>query len=108
VEMLQGAVRHDVENYVMEDICKYMDGSSFLSIASNWLTTHAVHAERRFWEMEQVIETLREVGVEPVMATATRKKLKASVDLRLKEFFGGKEPKDYHRVIAAIEAKTSS
>lgn len=108
VEMLQGAVRHGVENYVMENICKYMDGSSFFSIANNWLTTHAVHAERRFWEMEQVIETLREVGVEPIMATATREKLKASVDLRLREFFEGREPKDYHRVIAAIEAKTSS
>lgn len=108
VEMLQGAARYGVENYVMENICKYMDGSSFFSIASNWLTTHAVHAERRFWEMEQVIKTLREVGVEPIMATATREKLKASVDLRLREFFGGREPKDYHRVIAAIEAKRSS
>lgn len=108
VEMLQGAVRHDVENYVMENICKYMDGSSFFSIANNWLTTHAVHAERRFWEMEQVIETLREIGVEPIMATATREKLKVSIDLRLKEFFEGREPKDYHQVIAAIEAKTSS
>jgi len=42
------------------------------------------------------------------MATATREKLKVSVDLRLREFFKGREPKNYHRVIAAIEAKTSS
>ncbi|MFQ5834962.1 MAG: prephenate dehydrogenase/arogenate dehydrogenase family protein [bacterium] len=107
LEMLQGAARYDVQNYVMEDICKYMDSNSFLLIASNWLTTHAVHAERRFREMEQVIKTLEEIGINPVMATATREKLKASVDLRLEEFFEGRQPKDYDQVIAAIEAKTS-
>jgi len=108
LEMLQGAVRYGVENYVMEDICKYMDSSSFLLIANNWLTTHAIHAKRRFMEMEQVVKTLREIGINPVMATATKKKLKASVDLKLEEFFKGREPEDYHQVIAAIEAKTSS
>jgi 3-hydroxyisobutyrate dehydrogenase-like beta-hydroxyacid dehydrogenase len=107
LEMLQGAVRYGVENYVMEDICKHMDSNSFLSIASNWLTTHAIHAERRFREMEQVVKTLREVGINPVMASATREKLKVSIDLRLEEFFKGRKPEDYHRVIAAIEAKTS-
>ncbi len=108
LEMLQGATRYGVEDYVMKDICEHMDSNSFLLIASNWLTTHAIHAERRFREMEQVVKTLREVGINPVMATATREKLKASVDLRLEEFFEGRKPEDYHQVIAAIEAKTSS
>ncbi|NQS89905.1 NAD(P)-dependent oxidoreductase [Patescibacteria group bacterium] len=106
VEMLQGAVRYGVESYVMEDISRYMDNHSFLSIANDWLITHPIDAERRFWEMEQVVKTLREVGINPIMATATREKLKASVALKLKEFFKGGEPEDYHQVIAAMEAKT--
>lgn len=66
-----------------------------------------VHGERRAREMEEVAETVREAGVEPIMAEATARRMDWSARLNLREAFGGKAPADY-REFARIVAETVS
>jgi len=62
----------------------------------------AIHAERRMHEMEEVAKTLADVGVEPIMASATVERLRRCVALDLKTRFGSREPADYREVVNAI------
>ena len=52
--------------------------------------------------MEEVAETLRSVGVEPVMAEATARCQDWLAGLGLLEHFGGKAPDDYRAVAQAV------
>ena len=67
-------------------------------------TVAALHGERRAHEMAEVSRTLSDAGVDPIMASATARRLKWCADLGLKARFGDREPKDYHDVLNAIAA----
>jgi 3-hydroxyisobutyrate dehydrogenase-like beta-hydroxyacid dehydrogenase len=103
LEMLVAAKRCDLVEPLMGAIVEHMDHSSFNDIANTWLTTNAIHAERRTEEMEHVIETLNELNMKPIMAEATRDRLRTSVQSGLKNFFKGEKPCDYREVIDALE-----
>ena len=49
-----------------------------------------VHGERRAREMEEVSETLRAIGVEPIMAEAAARRQQWSADLGLRSRFPGR------------------
>lgn len=102
LEMLVAAKRCDLVEPLMRAIVEHMDGNSFYDIANTWLTTNAIHAERRAEEMDHVIETLNELNMKPIMAEATRERLRTSVQSGLKDFFKGKKPEDYREVIDAL------
>jgi len=53
-----------------------------------------VHGERRAREMDEVAATLREMGVEPMMATATARRTDWAASLGGRDRFGG----EFHRV----------
>jgi 3-hydroxyisobutyrate dehydrogenase-like beta-hydroxyacid dehydrogenase len=103
LEMLVAAKRCDLVEPLMGAIVEHMDHSSFNDIANTWLTTNAIHAERRTEEMEHVIETLNELNMKPIMAEATRDRLRTSVQSGLMNFFKGEKPCDYREVIDALE-----
>ncbi len=71
LEMLIAGRRADVAEYLWKDIVDFMTKNSFERVAENWIRTHPVAFERRYHEMVQVIETLKEMGVEPVMTKGT-------------------------------------
>ena len=81
-------------------------------LASYLVGRVVVHGERRAREMEEVAETVREAGVEPMMAEATARRMDWSAQLNLKDAFGGKSPADYRefaRKVAEIsETPTGS
>lgn len=104
LEMLVAAKRCDLVEPLMGAIVEHMDGTSFYDIANTWLTTNAIHAERRTEEMEHVIQTLNELNMKPIMAKAVRDRLRASFQSGLKDFFKGKKPEDYREVIDALAA----
>jgi hypothetical protein len=54
--------------------------------------------------MEEVAATLRELGIEPMMAEATVRRMDWAADLGLKERFNGAFPKSYKEVLEAIAA----
>ena len=90
LEFLIAGKRAGIEQDLWEDVVDFMTHNSFDRVASNWVQTHAVAHERRYHEMVQVVETMREIGVEPIMASGTEAFFKRSLALGLKETFAVK------------------
>lgn len=71
---------------------------------ANFFTTRtAVHAERRSHEMEEVAETLKAMGLDPIMSDASARRLGEVAKLGLKEQFKEKAPESYKEFYAAIK-----
>jgi hypothetical protein len=66
-----------------------MTENLFEKVASNWVRSHAMASERRYYEMVQVRETMQEMGIEPVMTSGIEAFFKRSLYLGLKEAFAG-------------------
>jgi hypothetical protein len=58
--------------------------------------------------MEEVAATLRELGIDPMMAEATVRRMDWAAGLDLKAKFGGEFPKTYQEVLDAIRARLSA
>jgi 3-hydroxyisobutyrate dehydrogenase-like beta-hydroxyacid dehydrogenase len=90
LEMLSAAKRAGVEDHLWKDIVDFMTRHSFDKVAENWIRTHPLAVERRYHEMVQVVETLEEIGIEPLMTRATRDFFQRSRQMRLGDHFAGK------------------
>jgi hypothetical protein len=64
-----------------------------------------IHSERREHEMEEVIATLKALGVNSIMSEASKAKLNWCTKLGLKEYFQGVPPKDFHEILAALDQR---
>ena len=102
LEMLVAARKAGMAEYLWNDIVEFMTKHSFQGIAENWIKTHPLACERRYHEMEQVLETLSDLDIEPVMTRGTTNFFKRSVELRLGEEFAHK-PDDFRDVPARLE-----
>ncbi|MDN5343899.1 MAG: hypothetical protein PWQ18_10 [Clostridia bacterium] len=105
LEMLLAARRYNADEQVLASIAETLEKTPFVASANRYVTGDAIHAARRVHEMVGVIATLREMGIEPIMAEATRARLAWSASLGLKEYFGGQTPASYKEVLAAIEER---
>lgn len=70
------------------------------------VASDAIHGERRAHEMDMVIETMRDVGIEPRVTRGTAEMLHWAAGLGLREHFGGETPADWRAVIEEIAART--
>jgi len=87
VEMLAAGKRAGVASYLWQDIVSFMSDNPFETVAENWVKTHVTACDRRYHEMSQVLETLKELGIEPIMTRATEAFFKRSVDLQPRKQF---------------------
>ncbi|MGH7263866.1 MAG: DUF1932 domain-containing protein [Candidatus Rokuibacteriota bacterium] len=71
LELRLAGRRAGIERDLWDDVLELMTESPFERVAGNWVRTHAVASARRHAEMAQVMETMRELGIEPVMTAAT-------------------------------------
>ena len=86
------------------EVADFMTRNPFDRVAPNWVRTHAVAYERRYHEMVQVAETMRELGVEPVMTSGTEAFFRRSLSLGLKDGFPEK-PSSMGAVIDFMEKR---
>ena len=86
------------------DISRFMDSKSFEMIGSNWVISHAVAHERRYYEMLQVVDTMRELGVEPIITEGTLAVFKQSLDMGMSKKFP-ERPDSIDAVIEFIEGR---
>jgi 3-hydroxyisobutyrate dehydrogenase-like beta-hydroxyacid dehydrogenase len=107
-EMLVAAEKCDLMEPVMDAIVAHMDNSSFLNIADTWVTTNVQHAERRADEMDHVIQTLKQLDVQPIMSMATQERLRKCASTNLKEQFENEKDLDYQRVIKSMVERNYS
>ncbi len=65
-------------------------GSTFAKALADAGAVHGVAHERRYHEMNQVIDLLKDMQFDPIMTEATNRFFKRSTDLQLSQDFTGK------------------
>jgi 3-hydroxyisobutyrate dehydrogenase-like beta-hydroxyacid dehydrogenase len=103
-ECVLGASRYGAEERVFRSLGETFPGLDWADMATYMVGRVVVHGERRAREMEEVVETLRSSGVDPIMAEATVRRMDWSVQLGLKKLFGA-EPPATHREFADAVAE---
>jgi 3-hydroxyisobutyrate dehydrogenase-like beta-hydroxyacid dehydrogenase len=92
---------------VHEHVLASLEGTfgkySFPGLVRHLIERHAVHGRRRANELEEVAESLREVGVEPIMAEAGYRRMSWDVERGLQERFTGGEDPDWLEVLAELD-----
>lgn len=108
VESLTAAHRAGVVDKVIESLGESFPGMDWRGKAGYHLGRVALHAARRADEMEEVAETLRDIGVPPTMAEATARQLRMCADMGLREMFRDDAPDEIAPYVAAVSAAHSS
>lgn len=103
-ECVLGATRYGAEARVFQSLAETFPGLDWAEMTTYMVGRVVVHGERRAREMEEVVETLRSSGVDPIMAEATVRRMDWSVQLGLKKLFGGEAPASYREFADAVES----
>ena len=74
VECVLGASRFEADELVFASLNESFPGIDWKKLADYMTGRVVVHGERRAREMEEVAETLRAIGVDPIMAEATARR----------------------------------
>ena len=74
VECVLAATQFDADELVFASLDESFPGIDWKKLADYMTGRVVVHGERRAREMEEVAETLRSIGVEPIMAEATARR----------------------------------
>ncbi len=101
-ECVLGASRYGAEERVFQSLAETFPAIDWSRLATYMVGRVVVHGERRAREMEEVAETLRSMGVEPIMAEATVRRMDWSAQLGLKKRFGGEAPATHREFADAV------
>ena len=105
IELMVAAKKAEITDEIWCDINSFMQSKPFEEIAKNWVISHVYASKRRYFEMEQVVETVKELGFDPIMSIATTKFFDRSVKMGIGEFFTEK-PQSIKEVIDFFEKKS--
>jgi Domain of unknown function (DUF1932) len=103
-----GSSRYGADGYVFASLAESFPGIDWKKLADYMVGRVVVHGERRAREMEEVAETLRAAGVEPIMTEATVRRQDAMAQLGLRPQFGPEGPKTYREVLDALAGVVKS
>lgn len=103
-ECVLAAGRFDADRYVFASLNESFPGIDWKKLADYMVGRVAVHGERRAREMEEVADTLRAIGIEPIMAEAAARRQDWSAQLDLRSRFGPEGPATYREVLDAISS----
>ncbi len=106
--MIRGAEKYGIVDEVLESASEVMSKASFKETVNNWLSSTAIHAERRAKEMEEAIETMEALGFNPVMSVGTKKIFEEIAGFELEELFQGKIPDSFDKVLEKINKLPSA
>jgi 3-hydroxyisobutyrate dehydrogenase-like beta-hydroxyacid dehydrogenase len=105
-ECVLGASHFGAEERVFASLQKSFPGIEWKRLADYMVNRVVVHGERRAREMEEVAETLRSAGVEPIMAEATARRQEWAAKLELAAEFGPDGPTTYQEVLDVLRLRT--
>jgi 3-hydroxyisobutyrate dehydrogenase-like beta-hydroxyacid dehydrogenase len=88
IEFLVAGERAGVRDDLWREVTELMANHPFEKTAANWVRSHATAHSRRYHEMKQVANVLRQLGLEPTMTAATEAFFQRSASLGLQERFG--------------------
>jgi len=104
LECFLAAARAGVIEEVAVSMRNNYPGLDWAKVVPYNLERMAVHGERRAAEMEEVAETLRELGVEPLMTNATVKRQREMGEIGQQQTVRGVLDKDRAAMLGAISA----
>jgi 3-hydroxyisobutyrate dehydrogenase-like beta-hydroxyacid dehydrogenase len=107
-ECVLGATRYGADERVFSSLDESLPGIDWAKLATYMVGRVVMHGERRAREMEEVAETLRSAGVDPIMAEATVRRMDWSAHLNLKSRFNGKDPASYQEFADVVSAIATS
>ena len=102
-ECVLGASEYGATAHVFASLQESYPGIDWAKLADYNINRLVVHGERRAREMEEVAETLREAGVDQIMAEATARRQDWGAKLGLKEQFPPEGPKSAREVLDVLE-----
>ncbi len=102
VECVLAASRFGADDLVFASLDESFPGIDWRKLADYVTGRVVVHGERRAREMEEVAETLRAVGVDPIMAEATARRQDWSARLGLRSRFPAEGPRTYREVLDVL------
>jgi len=103
-ETALAAHKAGLDDVVREVAFEWMDTMKFSFFANRLICTGALHDRRRVEELDEVVGMVRKLGMEPMVAEAARRRLAGIAALGLKDYFNAEEPKDYRKVLEAVDA----
>lgn len=104
-ECVLAATQYDADEKVFASLQETWPGLDWKKLADYTIGRMVVHGERRAREMEEVAETLKAIGVEPLMAEATARRQDWSARLDLKSRFGPEGPRGYAEVVEIVRSR---
>lgn len=107
-ECVLGAGQYGAEERVFASLKESLPGVDWKKLADYMVGRVVVHGERRAREMDEVAKTLEELGIDPMMATATARRFDWAAQSGLRERFGGEFPKTYQEVLDALSAPSGA
>ena len=105
-ECMLGASPYEAATHVFASLNESFPGLDWQKLADYMIGRVVVHGERRAREMEEVADTLRAIGVEPIMADATARRQDWSAELNLRAHFGPDGPRTAADVAAVVARLT--
>jgi hypothetical protein len=107
-ESVLAAVPYGADERMFATLNETMPGIDWKKLADYMVGRVIEHGERRARELEEVAETLRAMGVEPIMTEAIVRRQDWGAAQNLMPEFGGKAPENYRAVVHAIRARLQS
>jgi len=106
-ECVLGATQYGAAERVFASLDETFPGIDWNKLASYMVSRVVVHGERRAREMEEVAETLRSIGIEPMMAEAAARRMDWSARQGLKGKFGPEGPANYEEFAKKVPKFTA-
>jgi 3-hydroxyisobutyrate dehydrogenase-like beta-hydroxyacid dehydrogenase len=108
-ECVLAARPYDADEHVFASLHESFPGIDWKKLADYMVGRVIMHGERRAREMEEVAETLRAIGVEPIMSEAAARRQQWIADRGLRDRFGADGPATYRAVLDVLDvlARTS-
>lgn len=103
LETMLGTYPSGMHHRVLESLDVTFSKYAFSELVQQLIGRHAVHGRRRANELEQVANTLSELGVEPIMARAGFSRMSWDVDRGLQDRFDRDVDPDWLSVLAALD-----
>jgi 3-hydroxyisobutyrate dehydrogenase-like beta-hydroxyacid dehydrogenase len=101
-ECVLAASRYDAGGHVFASLNESFPGVDWQKLADYMVGRLVVHGERRAREMEEVADTLRAIGVEPIMAEAAARRQAWSAEMGLRSAFGPDGPRTAAEVVDVV------
>ena len=93
---------YGADERVFSSLSESFPGIDWKRLADYMVGRVVLHGERRAREMEEVAETLRSLGIEPIMSEAAARRQDWCAQLGIASQFGPGGPKTYREVLEAI------